>query len=163
MEKPLYAMKPSIINAVVPNAARNILISAIIALPGASLWFLVRKSLPWTFGQAFALVFIAFAVVLNLKELWNAVCIWNTTYYFYRNHLVHEFELFKEERISILYEKINNVKSNLSLWDRMCNAGDLEIFLKDSHPPVFTLLYVKYPAEIESKLHQLIRQRGSGK
>lgn len=158
-EEPLFILKPNVFNAIVPIFAKNLLYSLMMGAVGFGLFWLLFEfgSVPYTMGQAF--FWIGFFVLLfpAIPSLIKLFILHNTKYFFYKTRIVSEFELFSVKRSSAPYQQIVSVTSKVSIWDRICKAGDLTVHTAEDSTPDIALLYIKDPHAIETKIYELMR------
>lgn len=159
VEEPLFILKPNIFNALVPIFAKNLFYSLIMGAIGLGLFWLLYEfgTVPYTMGQAFFWTVFFVLLFPAIPSLIKLFFLHNTKYFFYKTRLVSEFELFSVKRSSAPYQQIVSVTSKVSIWDRICNAGDLTVHTAEDSTPDITLLYIKDPHAIEAKIYDLMR------
>jgi hypothetical protein len=160
MEKPALTLKPHIIGAVVPMVLRNGVYSAIAAFVLYAVLTVFRRtqvvSLS-TNGIVFLVVVVGvFLAIIPL--LFKVILLYNTNYYFFRTHVVKEFELVKVSRQSVPYRQIANITINMTLWDRVIGSGDMILHTADDNAPNLMLDYIEEPHKIEAALYKVMKK-----
>jgi uncharacterized membrane protein YdbT with pleckstrin-like domain len=158
MEKPLLVLKPNIINALLPTFIRNLFYSFIAALVLFGVFLLLRlfNFIDYSTRLVIFFLIIFLLVVSIIPLLAKIVTLSITKYYFFRAHVVLESKLIKIKRESVPYHQIVNITIDISLWDRLCKAGDIILHTAKEESPDIILYYIKEPEKIESALHRLI-------
>ncbi len=160
-EEPALILRPNLINAFFPTFLKSFFkITVYAGIPaiilGTILIFLeiLNYKLGLLIGLTLLTSLILAAVTILLK-----ICVFmpKVEYRFYKNHMEVESKLFKIEKKSLPYDKITNIDTKISLWDRITNAGDLIIHTADEKETGdIHLLFLKNPLEMEKHIHSLI-------
>ena len=160
MEEEILILKPSVINALVPVFAKNLLYAILLGSVAFGLfWLLITfGTVDYRIEQTIIWLIMFLIIFPTIPTFLNLILLHNTKYIFYKTHIVSEFELIKVKRHSTPYHQIVNVTSHVSIWDRFCRAGDLTMHTAEDNLPDLTLFYVRYPENIESKIYEMIRQ-----
>lgn len=164
MEEELFTLKPSVINALVPVFFKNLIYALLfLAVAFGLFWLLI------TFGTVdykieelvtWAVLFmIVFPTVPTLLRL---LILYNSKYIFFKTYVVSEFEFIKVKRYSVPFHQTVKVTSNVSIWDRICGAGDITMHTAEDTLPDLTLYYIKNPEKIETKIYELIQENKHG-
>jgi hypothetical protein len=160
-EKPLFSEKPHLINAIIPlflkNITKNILIFTAVLL----IWIMVKKlnvvSSPYWLIVVFVLIAAsAYAFILSS---WKLIILYFTRYHFYSSYLLSEFKFFRIKRHIVPYNRITDLIIDMSLWDRICGAGDIGIKTADDSSPDLVLYYLPKPEEIQRKILGYIKPK----
>lgn len=164
MEKPLMAMKPSIINALLPIFIRNLFFSFIIIL----VLYAVSQTLI-TFGVITVAAVDVTIWLVGLLFLFaiaplviRIIVLYNTVYYFFKTHAISEFEFIIIKKYSLPYDKISNITVNISIWDRLCRAGDITLHTAEDVTPDLVLKYIKNPRKMEGRVYRMIDMQRHG-
>lgn len=161
MQQPLFVLKPSIVNALVPVFLKKFFYFVIIVslLLGVE-WLLEFFEVIDPSSEDFLIGLGTLSIlVLFLPMFFQLLVLYNTKYFFYDTHVVSEFELVIAKRHSTPYHQVVNVTSNVSIWDRFCNAGDLTLHTAEDRLPDLVLQFLKDPNEVEKKLYLLINKQ----
>ena len=160
MSRPLAVMKPDYANALIPLVAKYLFYGLIL---GVIIYFIgTFTTIKENLGSTQFILYIIFLVILiaAIPTLFLTVILYNTTYYFFRNYLIHEYKFIKIKKDSVLYNKIVNISVRISLWDRLCNAGDIILQTAQDDEPDVVLRYIKDPEFIEKRIYKLIGLHG---
>lgn len=158
MEKPLLVLKPSIINAIIPVSFKYLFRSFFFTLALYSTLILIKIfgfieiSARQLFRRSLAVLFIIWIVSLLIKM----ILLNSTKYYFFNSHILSEFKLIIIKRHSAPYSQIVEIKTNISLWDRLCKAGDIVLHTAEDKNPNLVLSYIKNPQKIEEAIYNLV-------
>lgn len=161
MENPILILKPSVINALVPVFLKKLFYFILILgflLGGAWLLRYFDVIDPSTEDALIGLGILSLLFFL-LPILFQFVFLYNTQYVFYETHVVSEFELMIVKRHTTPYHQIVNITSDVSIWDRLCNAGDLTMHTAEDRLPDLTLKFIKNPNEVEKKIYTLMQKQ----
>ncbi len=159
MEPPLLTLKPSVFNALFPLFLKYALITSVPALLLYGLYRLLHLFGLITLAPAAvvsALVVLVIAAALA-PLLVKTIILANTRYSFYRTHIVREFSFLVVRRISVPYTHIVNLKTDISIWDRLSRSGDIILHTAEEQSPELVLQFVKHPRRVEQAIHELIR------
>lgn len=165
MEKPLLKLRPSYMNALGPIILKNLfyysmILGILFGLTYALLIINIIK-LPINIIIIFYLILL---LVLSFGTIFiRLIILSNTTYYFFRTHVLHEFRFIRINRKSVPYNQIVNVSTQITLWDRLCKAGDLIIHTAEDKSPDLHLYYVKNPESVEKNIYHMIRRTTRGR
>lgn len=160
-EEPLLILKPSLINAFLPTLIKYVLKTILYLGIPIGLIFMVINLLQGnkTNFILFVGIIIFGSIVISLISLAIKIFIFTPAieYRFYKNHLELEKKLINIERKSVPYSKITNINSEISLWDRITDSGDLIIHTADENKTgSLEILFLKNPLEVEKKIQILI-------
>lgn len=163
MEKPLLEIKPSIINALGPLFLKYVWYSLLISIIGGVIaWLIDLVGLANLSPLNTGLIVFGIAVLLSLLWMLERIIILRfTTYFFYKGHVASQFNFIIIKSLSAVYDQIVNVKVEISIWDRLCNAGDIILHTAEDIAPDVRLLFIKNPLQMEQSIHRLIAQQGS--
>ena len=161
MEKPLFVTKPHIINGLFPIFLKNLTYSVVFSLILYAVSFILRYFNLINYSNAVIISFlIGLAIVIALVPLFiKIINLGTTTYYFFKNHLVSESGLFGKAKHSVPYSQITDLAIDVSLWDKLCNAGDLTLHTANDQNPDLVLYYLKDIDTIENILNKAIHKR----
>jgi len=109
-----------------------------------------------TIKQIIYPLIIALFVILIISLLIKIVILSSTKYYFFNNHITSEFKLIIIKRHSVPYHQIVNIRTDISLWDRFCKAGDIVLHTAEDKDPDLVLNYIKDPEKIERAIYNMI-------
>ena len=157
MERPLLVLKPNLLNSIVPTFSKNLFYSSMIMLILYGLLTLLEKLNIFELGvnKIFwgIILILLFSTLLFLIKV---VILHYTTYSFFRIHVTREFKLFSVKKHSVPYTQITNISIDISIWDRMCKAGDITLNTAEDIAPNLILHYVKDPEKIENGIYKII-------
>lgn len=150
--KAMMTVKPSLINALFPEYARNVFYALLIMLVAFALsygaYFL--SILSW---EPNLFLYLVLALLLGVVPLtWQIIQLRSTTYYFFDTHIVHEYAFFSVRRKNVPYTKIVGLHVERSFWDRLSRAGDLHIHTADDSEPDITIQFILNPQQVEEWL-----------
>ncbi len=161
-EKPLLVLKPHIFNAVIPMFMRNLIYSILINVGLFGLIYLT-ESVGYKLGfmQYGVLVFYLLAAVSTISMaliplLWKIIVFYNTEYIFYKEHLIKEFEFLVIRSQAVSYDHIIDISIDISIWDRICRAGDMTLHTAENRAPDIKLLYISKPEKVEHLIYDII-------
>lgn len=159
-ELPL-TIRPQIINALLPlfmaNMLKSVIPSTIISAIYAGMALVGIKGLYLS-----TTIFIFFGVLLLLTVLpmlYSIFVLAFTRYSLFDTHVESEFRFIAIQKKSAVYGKITNITTHMSVWDRICGAGDVYIHTANDDQPDVVLKYVKNPENIEKLLYSLIHSK----
>ena len=158
-EKILFEIKPSAINALFPLFLKNLFYNSLWGLGLALILIILKATIytNWTFTFILILTITAIILISLLLNLGNFISLKTTTYKFYKTRIVIEKKILSLKTRSAHYSHIVNTNLEISIWDRMINAGDLILHnAEDSSTGDIKLLFIKNPQKIEKKIHDLI-------
>ncbi len=158
MTKPILVLKPSIWNGLFPLWAKNLFYALPITIALGVIMFVLRFFAILEESLTFLSVSLIFLLlIISLTPLlFKILILYNTTYYFYHSHVTSEVELLNIRQHSVSYDQITDVSMHISLWDRLCNAGDITLHTgKEAEHPL-VLHYIKNPKKIEHLLYKII-------
>ncbi|MBR9676250.1 PH domain-containing protein [Candidatus Woesearchaeota archaeon] len=98
-----------------------------------------------------------------IPTIYKFVILYNIKYHFFKTHVLSEFKLLKIDRKSIPYSQVVNITTNISLWDRLCKAGDIILHTADDEAPNLTLYYIDDPVKVEQFIYGMIKKTKSSK
>ena len=158
MEKPLLTLKPNIPNAVIPTLIKDLVYSFIFT---AIIFVLIMAAKTFNFVTYPTKTIIFWLIIVLLfftaaPLAFRLIKLHNTYYYFFRTHVMSEFKFIKVKRDSIPYPQIVSITTNISLWDRFCQAGDVILRTAEDKAPDLVLYYIKKPKKIEADLYKMI-------
>lgn len=157
--KEIMVLKPKIINALFPLFLKYFLISLLFCavLFGVSLilekFGITLLPIVLTITAFVILAFIISIIPLASKIFRFAF----TKYIFYETSVVKEFRFIIIKKQSVIYSRITNVSLDISIWDRICGAGDITLHTDDDEPDI-VLKFIRHPEEIEHKIYSLIKK-----
>ena len=154
MEKPMFIVKPNIINSLVPIFIKE----TIAAIPISIMVYLIMIILSLPKAQINFWLILIISSVLLVPLLIRTTILKFTNYIFYRNYVINEFRLIFLKKHSLPYRQITNIRVDVSLWDRICHAGDIVLHTAENKAPDLILKYIKYPEKIERYIYQLMRR-----
>lgn len=160
MEKPIFVLKPSIINAIIPMFMKNIVKSLFICLPIFVISLVLSSMGILVLGvdTLVILLIVAVAALSFFPLIFLVAVLHFTTYYFYSNYAVSEFKFIIRKAYSVSYRNVINVSLHMSLWDRLCRAGDIILHTAgESDDPDLTLKYIKEPKKIEQMIYKMVK------
>lgn len=158
MEKPKFELKPSIPNAIIPLFLKN----AVRALPLLFLVWLLAYGLSVFSSIGFKTLFVwsilLYVLFILVSLLWRVFILRFTRYSFYADRVVREFRFIRITKQSTFYSRIASVNTIISLWDRLCNAGDITLHTAEDSSPDLVLAFIPNPQQIEHKIYQLTKK-----
>jgi len=160
-EEPLLVLRPSFVNAFLPTLIKYILkIIFYIAVPIGAIYISLNVLQQTKMNVAIVMIlFFLGSITLAILSLIIKVFVFTpkVEYRFYKHHLEVESKLLQIKKKSVPYNKITNINSEISLWDRMTNSGDLVIHTADENETGdIKILFLKNPLDLEKKIHALI-------
>jgi hypothetical protein len=164
MERPIAILKPSIVNALVPIFIKNLVVlSALLFAAYAILQFLDHPIYTtWTILEyqihTAWLILVSILVIAILPLTVNILILHFTKYYFFRDRAISEFKFVIIKTHAVIYNRIADVKVKISLWDRLCKAGDVTLHTAENDVPDLTLKYIKNPRKVEQAVFNLINK-----
>lgn len=161
MDKPLMKMRPDIINSLFPIFARNLVYSFVVVL-FMYVFFQVLVLYGIIYISTSHLIFMLFLLMLILAIIpltIRLIILLNTTYYFYRDRVISEFEFVVIRKYSLPYNKIVNITVEVSVWDRITRAGDIVLHTPEDKKPDLVLKYIRNPKKVERRIYDLIDSR----
>jgi len=160
MEKPTLVLKPSIINALFPIFVRNLLYSLVLVVILYGVYYILRffKLVPFSNAAVIGFFISLLLVIAILPLCYELIKLVNTTYYFYHTHVSAEFALLAIKKHSVNYSQITNISTDISIWDRLSNAGDITIHTGQEQTPSLILTYISSPRRIEKIIYHLIHK-----
>lgn len=153
MEKPLAVLKPDLVNALIPIFVRNFSASAVIVI---TLYAVLKYFLEYSLQTIWLVILLLLMSTLPLTV--NIFVLKFTTYYFFSDRIVSQYKLLKVDKHSAPYHKIVNIKVDISIWDRICKAGDIVIHTAENRAADLTLKYIKNPEHVEKGIYNLIQR-----
>lgn len=158
--KPIFTLRPNLVNALTPYFLKNLFISAVIS----ALVYLFFSVLTYVSkeqvyeGALFSTIVIVFLVFLLIPFLISLILLKCTKYEFYTTNVVKQFKLIAIKKHAILYNQILEVKIEVSIWGRMTKAGNIQLVSADDSSENLTLQYVEDPETVEKKIYSLIHK-----
>lgn len=164
-KKELLTLRPSLLNALVPELTKKFLYGLIVGAALLLLYFILSffkvNYLPSSFQKTMLLLAVVVAGFTFVPLLAKLIILRNTFYHFYVDHVISEFKFFIVRRHSLPYSQMVKMVVEISVWDRLCRAGDIAIFTaEDKHPDVI-LKYIRNPQKIEQSLYRLMRRKAA--
>ena len=156
-DQSLLTLKPNILNALVPTFVRNLFYSSIIVLILFGLSILLERLDIITIPNKLLWLLLLLLILAIIPLLAKIIVLSNTTYYFFKTHISREFELLMVRKHSVPYSQIINISIDISLWDRLCNAGDIILHTAEDKAPNLVLHYIKDPEKLEKQIYRLVR------
>jgi len=160
-EKPLSVLKPNAVNALAPMFLRNLFYFLIVSSIFYGFYWVIRffSDLEFSIRQIILASLILSLLIVFLPLLIRIIILYNTSYYFYKTYLMKEFELFIIRTKSAPYSQIVNITSDISIWDRITNCGDVILHTAEDKTPDIVLSYIENPEKIEKNLYILISKQ----
>ncbi len=160
MEEPKLKLKPDIVGGLIPHYLRWLWRFGVVAI----IVYFGYKLLLWYLypGQEYELLFLKLALIaivivasfIMIKH--RIIRLHMTTYLFYENRFVHDYDLVMKKRKTVPYQQVRRVDHNQSLLQRTLNMADIVLVGADQDSD-FTLLAIKNPEEVEHKIYQLMK------
>ncbi len=166
VEKPLLVLRPHVFNAILPMLMKNLIYSVIINMGLFGILYIAEyvgyKTGILQYGVLVFYLMIAISTIIMalIPLACRIIILLNTTYIFYKGHLIKEFELIVIRTSSVPYNQIVDISINISLWDRICRAGDMTIHTAEDRAPDLKLMYIKNPEKIQHLIYGIV-SRGS--
>lgn len=145
MEKALLNLKPNLVNALIPVVLRNLL------------WALVVSFVLFIFLSLKIVIIVLFVIFLVPLAI-QIILLSSTTYHFFKTRVVSEFKFVMIKRTSVHYNNIVRIATNISIWDRMCKAGDITLHTAEDRTPDLVLKFIDKPRKVENIINGLIRK-----
>ena len=152
MERPLAVLKPNLVNALIPIFVRNFVASIVIVFA----LFAVLQIMEYSLDIMWLIIILILISTLPLTI--NIFILYFTTYYFFSDRVISQFKFIKIDKHSALYHKIVNIRVDISIWDRICKAGDIVIHTAENRAADLTLKYIKNPEKVEKGIYDLIQR-----
>lgn len=158
MEKPILILRPSVVNALFPSMMKSIGISLVVTAFIYGIAFLLNllNIINLTMKFTILSILIPFVIIALIPFTVLLIILRCTTYFFYHSNITKQFKLVIIKKHSVLYNQITNLKIQISLWDRLTNAGDIVMHTAE-HSDDLTLKFIPNTEEIEHKIYNLIR------
>lgn len=159
-DEPVFVLSPDLVNALVPSLIKNFLISlgiSILVYLFFSLLTFISKAKVYG-GALISTIIVVFLIFLIIPFLINMFILKFTKYEFYSSNIVKQFKFIMIKKHAIIYDKILEVKLDISIWDRLTKAGDIQLVSADDSSPNLVLKYIKEPEKVEKNIYQLIRK-----
>ena len=157
-------LKPSLLNGLIPIAIRKVpkafIITVVIGV--LALFFRLIKVLPFTYSLIFFLLIIIFLILTFIPLAIDFFTLLFTKYIFFKDHVIFEFKFLVVKRRSVPYSQIVGIQTNISIWDRICNAGDIVLYTAEDKAPEIVLYYIRNPLHVEKHLYSVMGKRGLG-
>ena len=159
MEKPLLALRPNMLNAVLPLFAKNLAVSSVIGFVFYGVLFTLKSFGTLKYGDRTIItaVWALSAAFLIIPLAIRLVVLFNTKYCFFRTYLTSEFEFLSLQRNSVPYNKIARMEVRISVWDRLCSSGSIILTTTHEQAAPLILHYVKSPRKIEDAIYHLLK------
>ena len=110
-------------------------------------------------GLTLILAGVGILTLALLSLIVRIIMLGNLKYTFYKDRIEMHQQLFNIRRKSIRYSQITNITAEISVWDRICNAGDIILHsAEETEVGDLELRCIKNPYDIEKKIHELISQ-----
>lgn len=153
-------IKPSAINSLIPELLKNLFRSFIYVTPLFIANHLLKNYnlYPAINLKYFYILFVTFALIPTLIK---AFVLKFTTYYFFDDHITSEFKFITIKRHSVPYNKITNISTDISIWDRITNAGDVILHTAEDSRSDLTLKYINNINELEKEIYKLIKKQNN--
>jgi uncharacterized membrane protein YdbT with pleckstrin-like domain len=152
-------IKPSYINALIPLLAKNLFYVLLYILPIYGILVLLSflDAINWSLNFiSIMYILISFCISI-LIESWTIIKLVRSTYIFEKSHIIIQEKIFSIKTHTVPYSHIVNTTTEISLWDRLSNAGDLILHTaKNSEEGDVKLLFIKNPLEVEKEIHDII-------
>ncbi|MBT3720210.1 PH domain-containing protein [archaeon] len=164
MNKPLLSLKPSFFNALIPMFVKNLIYSGIITVVLYGLSFVLEflNILNPISNKIFLAIVILVALAV-LPLIISVIILANSNYYFYKTHVESEFEFFIIKKHSTPYNQITNISTDISIWDRICRAGDITLYTAEDNVKNLTLKYIENPQKIEQEIYSIMKSNSNQK
>lgn len=158
MEKPLLVLRPKIIDAVLPTFLKNLIRALAIGgiVYAIAYVFTTLKVIQYPQQQINYFVISAIGVLCIVPVVVRLIILKNVRYYFHKALVMSEFELFKVDRHSVPYSQITHLGLKVTMWDRICNSGDITLFTGHEQKPSLTLYFVHSPKKVEEFIYKLM-------
>lgn len=159
MEPPISVVRSSIFNALFPSYAKNLFYALLILFPllFLGMLFSMLGFLALTVKELVTLYVITGMAVACFPLIAMIITYLNTEYYFYSDRVVREFRFFVVHQHTVMYAKITNITLKVTLWDRICNAGDITLHTADDNDPDLRLEFIIGPERVQQQLYGLIQ------
>ncbi|MBR9700758.1 PH domain-containing protein [Candidatus Woesearchaeota archaeon] len=159
MAKIIFKVKPNIVAALFPNYIRwvwRFFCATIIVMIVLRFQSIVDYNEIWLASVLFPGIF-----VLSFFHVKHKIIRYHrTTYYFYENRFVSEFDLIIKRRQSIPYNQIRKLKHEQKLWQRAFHVADIRVMYQDEEGREdFILRAVKNPEDVEHKFYNLMKKQ----
>ncbi len=163
MDKPLYTFKPNLMNSLFPEFLKQLLFSLFIVGGLYGLLRLLTSLNIYTLPKQNLWLFILGTIMVLSSLFFKIITLINTSYFFYHNHVTREFKFLIVRKHSIPYNQITNLTLDVSVWDRICKAGDLTLHTAEDKEPNLILKYVNNPEKVENLIHGIIEKKPKSK
>ncbi len=160
MAKAIFTLKPNVMNAIIPTFIKWAFLSFIVALVVYGVFFVLNLVGIVDYAGSTTMIVLGILVILVAVVVVGieVVILKNTTYYFYNTHAISEFKLLKIKTYSVPYSKITNISTQISVWDRLCKAGDVILHSAEDKYPDLKLKYVRNPRKIEKYVYAIVNK-----
>ena len=161
MEKrPIAVVKPDMVNAIVPEFARNLIYFALFAaiLSLAAYFLSVFTKLQFRISSAVWMLSSAAIILSMLVSSAMLMRLHFTRYIFYDTYVEHCYKLFSIKTKTTWYRSIVNVETVISFWDRFCRAGDVILHTAEDTAPDLKLEFIKNPQVVVEHIKKLVEK-----
>jgi uncharacterized membrane protein YdbT with pleckstrin-like domain len=147
----MESIKPSVANALIPQYLRYFVPLLLVYAVLVALSTVIN--IPST---VHVVSVVAVAVLPLFPLLWMIVVLRNTSYHFKDSYVERRYDFISKRTHSVPYQNISQIQTVESLWDKLCDAGDLLIQTADDNEEDLKLRYVKNPKDIKAYLYNQI-------
>lgn len=159
MVKPVFTLSPDLVNALFPEFLQKLVVGIIITFIMYSVYLALSalKIVTLSFNQVIGWFALGLVLVTMFPLLVKIFILLNTKFYFFHDRVESEFKFIMIKSQSALYSQIVNIRVEISVWDRICNAGSVVLCTADDREPNIILRYIKDPKKVEHVIYRLIR------
>ena len=165
MEKTKHkiVIKGHLINAFLPDFLKHFFWNTLFFLFLYGVYLVAKHFLNLHYDFWLIVGGISFTLIFSIFKIFNdLVKVLNTSYNFYANHFEINYKFFTEKIHSVSYNQITDIQIRKTLWDRMCNVGDIIIHTSndeyyESNMKAVILKDVKDPDIIKEEISRKIR------
>ena len=156
-EKAKLTLKPHLTNALIPLFLKNLTYTITITFILLFVTIILEKLNIFTLNNKFLWTIILIILLTTISIIFKAMTLNSTNYHLYKTHLIKEYKLINIKKEYVPYSQIANITVEISLWDRICNAGDIRIHTSDDSVDII-LNFIENPQEIEKKIYTLVNK-----
>ena len=158
MAKPVFTITPDLVNALFLEFLKDLFVALIIVGVSYSGYLVLKvlKVITLTFDQILGWFILGSVLIIMFPLLLKVFVLLNTRFYFHHDRVESEFKFIIIKSQSALYSQIVNVRVEVSVWDRICNAGNIVLCTADDREPNVILRYIKDPKKVEHMIYKLI-------
>jgi membrane protein YdbS with pleckstrin-like domain len=160
-EQPILNLKPNMLNAVFPIILANLFYAILFSSMLYGMLYIFAKFNVIDVPNKFLFSMILFFILSIIPAVIYLFILHFTTYTFFPSHVSKEFNFLILKKHSIPYNQITNIVTDITLWDKVSNAGNIVLHTAEEKSPNLVLRYLENPEDIEQKIYSIIKPDNS--